>query len=72
MKLRNEHLIKAILKHKVFYYAYKYYLENEKIPSKRYIIDLMEKYTDLTNRVTLVRRASTIRGWIEWIIGCQI
>lgn len=72
MKLRNEHLIKAILKHKVFYYTYKYYLESEKIPSKRYIIDLMEKYTDLTNRVTLVRRSSTVRGWIEWIIGCQI
>lgn len=72
MKSRNEHLIKEILKHKVFYYTYKYYLDNEKLPSKEYIIELMQQHTDLTNPVTLNRRASTVRGWIEWIIGCQI
>ena len=72
MKSRNEHLVKTVLKHKVFYYTYKYYLENKKLPTKEYIIDLMKQYTDLTNSVTLNRRASTVRGWIEWIIGCQI
>ena len=72
MKSRNERLIKEILKHKVFYYTYKYYLDNEKLPSKEYIIELMQQHTDLTNPVTLNRRASTVRGWIEWIIGCQI
>ena len=69
---RNEHLIKLILKHKVFYYTYKYYLDNGQLPSKEYIVDLMKQHTDLTNPVTLNRRASTVRGWIEWIIGCQI
>ena len=72
IKSRNEHLIKSILKHKVFYYTYKYYLDNEKLPSKEYIIELMQQHTDLTNPVTLNRRASTVRGWIEWIIGCQV
>ena len=72
MKTRNETLIREILKHKVFYYSYKYYLDNNEMPNKEFIISLMKKYTDLSNEVTLGRRASTVRGWIEWIIGCQI
>lgn len=42
------------------------------ITNGEYIIELMQQHTDLTNPVTLNRRASTVRGWIEWIIGCQI
>ncbi len=72
MKSRNEKLIEAILKHKVFYNSYKYYIENKKIPSKEQIIKFMKEYTDILNHETLNRRASTVRGWIEWIIGCQI
>lgn len=39
MKTSNETLIKEILKHKVFYYSYKYYLDNNEM----FIISLMKK-----------------------------
>ena len=72
MRARNEMLVKEILSHKVFYYSYKYYIDNNIMPSKETIINFMRKYTDIVNSETLNRRASTVRGWIEWIIGCQI
>ena len=72
MRSRNEKLIEAILKHKVFNEAYKYYLNNEKIPDRVFIIELMKKYTDIQSEETLNRRASTVRGWVEWIIGAQV
>ena len=74
MKTRNEILIRLILRHKVFYYTYKYYLENERIPSSDYIIELMKKYTDIPkeSNKTFRRRASTVKGWIQWIIGAQV
>ncbi len=72
VKGRNELLIKLILKHKVFYYAYKSYVDNKNMPSKEEIINYMRKYTDIKSDETLNRRSSTVRGWIEWIIGCQV
>lgn len=72
MRSRNEMLIKKILSHKVFYYTYKYYVDNNVMPSKDIIISFMKEYSDITNSETLNRRSSTVRGWIEWIIGCQV
>ena len=72
MRSRNEMLIKEILSHKVFYYTYKYYVDNNVMPSKDIIISFMKEYSDITNSETLNRRSSTVRGWIEWIIGCQV
>ena len=72
MKSRNEKLIEAVLKHKVFNEAYRYYLDNKKLPDKVLIIEWMKKYTYIQSFETLNRRASTVRGWIEWIIGAQV
>ena len=72
MKNRNELLIKEILSHKVFYDTYKYYVDNKEMPSREQIIECMKKYIDIDNADTLNRRASTVRAWVEWIIGCQI
>lgn len=72
IRSRNEYLIKMILRHKVFYYTYKSYIDNNIMPSKEEIVNYMKKYTDIKNSETLNRRSSTVRGWIEWIIGCQI
>ena len=72
MKTRNEKLIEAILKHRVFNEAYNYYITNKTMPDKLMIIEWMKKYTDIQNNETLNRRASTVRGWIEWIIGAQV
>lgn len=78
-KTRNEYLISLILKHKVFYFAYKYYLETKMLPNKQFIIELMKQYTDIPKLTkegkeneVFNRRASTVRGWIQWIIGCQV
>lgn len=72
MKSRNEYVIKLILKHSVFNKTYKYYLENGKIPNKDIIIEYMKQYTDIKSEETFNRRASTVRGWVEWIVGTQI
>ena len=72
MKTRNEKLIEDILKHRVFNEAYNYYITNKTMPDKLMIIEWMKKYTDIQNNETLNRRASTVRGWIEWIIGAQV
>ncbi len=72
MKSRNEKLIESILKHKVFYETYKFYLDNKKMPNKELIISWMKEYTDIQSYETLNRRSSTVRGWIEWIIGAQV
>ena len=78
-KSRNEQLILLILKHKVFYFTYKYYLENKALPNKKFIIALMKKHTDIPElnkdgkeNEVFNRRASTVRGWVQWIIGCQV
>ena len=72
IKSRNTEIIKLILKHQPFYDVYKYYIENNNLPSRDYIKDIIRKYISNMSEETINRRSSTIRGWIEWIIGCQI
>lgn len=72
VKGRNKELILFILKHKPFYDVYKYYLENDELPSKEFIKNVINKYITNMSEKTVNRRASTIKGWIEWIIGAQI
>ena len=45
---------------------------NEEYPSKELIKDTIRKYIPDMSEETVNRRASTIRGWIQWIIGAQI
>lgn len=72
VKSRNKELIAFILKHKPYYDVYKYYLENNELPNKQYVKDIIRKYIPDMAEETINRRASTIRGWIQWIIGAQI
>ena len=72
VKERNEKLIESIIKHKPFYDTYKYYLDNEELPSREQIKATIKKYIFDMSDETVNRRASTIRGWIQWIIGAQI
>lgn len=72
LKKRNEILINQILQHKPFYDAYKYYLETGQLPSKNIIKEIIEKYVKDISEETINRRSSTIRGWIQWIIGAQV
>ena len=72
IKMRNEKMIELIIKHKPFYDTYKYYLANEEIPSREKIKETIKKYIPNMADETVNRRASTIRGWIQWIIGSQV
>lgn len=71
-KSRNERLINQILKHKPFYDVFTYYLSNDELPSRDYIKSVIKKYIPDMADETINRRASTIRGWIQWIVGTQI
>lgn len=72
VKIRNKRMIEYILKHKPFYEAYKYYVDNGEFPSREFIKSIIKKYIPDMSEETVNRRASTIRGWIQWIIGAQI
>ena len=72
IKTRNEKIIGLILKHKPFYDAYKYFIENGELLSRKDIKDIIRKYIPEMAEETVNRRASTIRGWIQWIIGAQV
>lgn len=69
-KNRQLLLVKSILEHKVFNECINLYFENSKAPTSNEIIEIMKK-NDLYkvgSDSTYKRRASTIRGWINWIL----
>lgn len=72
IKSRNERIIGLILRHKPFYETYKYYIENNEYPSKDFIKEQIKKSIPEMSEETINRRASTVRGWIQWIVGAQI
>ena len=72
VKNRNRLIIEKILSHKPFYDVYKDYLERENICVRSVIKDTLLVVIPQLSEETANRRASTVRGWIEWIIGAQI
>ena len=68
---RNIELIKCILQHQIFYDCLTAWLDKEESLSKQEIVYIMcegnEKMA-LGSGETRRRRASTVRGWIEWIL----
>lgn len=69
-KQRQLEFVKLILRHKTFYDYLSLYFENSKKPTTTDTIEIMKK-CDLyrvESESTYERRASTIRGWIEWIL----
>lgn len=70
-KKRQIAFCKAILSHKVFNISLRKYLENGVMPSRAEIVSIMRESNlyNIYKSSTYERRASTIRGWIDWIIG---
>ena len=69
-KQRQLEYAKLVLNHKVFYEYLKLYFERAEKPLPIDTIEIM-KHCDLYNiesESTYKRRASTVRGWVEWII----
>lgn len=61
----------AILRHKVFNETLKIHLQYGEMPNKNKIVEIMREcgVYHVGSPETFKRRASTIRGWIEWILG---
>jgi hypothetical protein len=60
-------LVKKILQHEVFYKVFESTLQMRMIPSNEVIIEIMSTTNLTMSDSTMKRRASTVRGWIEWI-----
>lgn len=69
-KQRQLELVKLILKHKVFFNYLQLYLEKLERPTVSETIQIMKKSNlyNVKKESTYIRRSSTIRGWIEWIL----
>ena len=69
-KQRQLEFVKLILKHKSFYDYLNLYFENSDKPTIFDTIEIMKhcKLYNIESESTYKRRASTIRGWIEWIL----
>lgn len=72
LKLKNRNLLftKYILEKKAFNETFKRYLIEKQIPHKKEIVKIMKesKLYNINSDSTFNRRASTISGWIRWII----
>jgi len=71
VKDRNLELGKLVLEHKPFFLAYEYFIKNGIFPNNGEIVQFMKDSNinlPSENEVVYGRRASTVRGWIQWII----
>lgn len=61
----------AILRHRVFNETLKVHLQCGEMPDRNTIVQIMQNcgVYNVGSPETFKRRASTIRGWIDWILG---
>jgi hypothetical protein len=63
--------MKIIVSHLAFKQTLKLYFENGEMPTKENIVEIMKKSKlhKVGSDSTYFRRASTITGWINWIMN---
>lgn len=68
---RQKEFVKQIVSHKAFKETLKLYLDNGEMPNKEIIVEIMKrsKLYNVGLDSTYLRRASTIIGWINWILS---
>lgn len=68
---RQKEFVKLIVSHKVFKEVLKLFLDKGEMPEKNIIVEIMKrcKLHNINSNTTYFRRASTIAGWINWIIN---
>ncbi len=67
-RARNKALIKFILMHRVFREAVEHYLAHAEQPTREEIAAMMERARLPYNETTRLRRASSVIGWIRWMM----
>lgn len=67
---RQKEFVKIIITHLAFKETLMLYLENGEIPNKNEIVEIMKRSNlyGIASDSTYFRRASTIIGWINWIM----
>lgn len=73
LKTRQLRFVEAILRHSVFNEALQLYLQHGEMPSREAIVALMKQahLYQVEAESTYRRRASTIAGWLNWILDLQ-
>ena len=68
---RQKEFVKLIVSHKAFKDTIRLQLINGEMPSKDAIVEIMKssKLYNVSSNSTYFRRASTIIGWVNWIIN---
>lgn len=68
---RQIEFVKRIVTHKAFKETLNLHLENGEMPDKETIVEIMKrsKLYNVGSDTTYFRRASTIIGWVNWIIN---
>lgn len=68
---RQKEFVRLIVSHSAFKHTLKVYLESGEIPNKESIVEIMKrsKLYGISSDTTYFRRASTITGWINWIMN---
>lgn len=68
---RQKEFVRIIISHSAFKQTLKTYLENGEMPEKKEVVQIMRrsKLYKIVSSTTYFRRASTITGWINWIIN---
>ena len=68
---RQKEFVRLIISHSAFKQALKLYLDSGEMPSKESIVEIMKrvKLYNIKSGETYFRRASTIVGWINWIMN---
>lgn len=75
MKLRTKdkflELVKSILAHEPFRQVFAEYLEKGVVPEKARVIEIMKgcRLYNVNSESTYVRRASTVSGWVNWMLA---
>ena len=67
---RQLKLVELILSHKVFNESFKLFIKQGYLPSKCEIVEIMKRSNlyNVRSEDTFYRRASSIAGWINWIL----
>jgi hypothetical protein len=70
-EVRNQRIIGLILRHKVFYEVLQVHILRKSMPSREEVVSIMKRCNlpNMDSISTYKRRASTVIGWVAWIIS---
>lgn len=71
IQLRRKFFIEQLLKRRVFKDALALYFQQVTLPNREQLVTIMRnaQLPDINSEVTLGRRASTVRAWIDWVVA---